>query len=88
MDYGPFDLLVLDGGGAGKVPGDVPVNPGQALAPCGTLVIDDFTRPTTAGPRARGLIDKARLHWLEHPDLRATEVQVAPGTVTIVATRR
>jgi hypothetical protein len=30
----------------------------------------------------------ARLHWLEHPDLLASEVRLTPTLSTIVAMRR
>ena len=44
-EHGPFDLLVLDGGGKGKEPGDdPPLDPNEGwLAVGGTIVLDDFT---------------------------------------------
>ncbi|HZQ87945.1 MAG TPA: class I SAM-dependent methyltransferase [Acidimicrobiales bacterium] len=87
-DHGPFDLLVLDGGGSGKTPGDEPVDPQALLRPGGGLVIDDFTPWDTWPPMMDGDVDHARLHWLEHPDLLASEIQVHPHMSTIVAVRR
>lgn len=88
LDYAPFDLLVLDGGGSGKGPGDTPVDPRAALSPGGTLVIDDLSPRAGWPPMWEGAPDAARMHWLEHPDLLATEVTLTPQMVTIVATRR
>jgi predicted O-methyltransferase YrrM len=45
LPHGPFELLVLDGGGSGKTDGDTAVDPNVALKPFGTVVIDDFTPP-------------------------------------------
>ncbi|GHI07983.1 transferase [Streptomyces cellostaticus] len=86
-EYGPFDLLVLDGGGQGKVPGDAPADVERVLAPGGTVVVDDFTPATGWPPLHEGAPDLARLHWLEHPALRATELRLAPDLSTVVGTR-
>lgn len=93
--YGPFDLLVLDGGGGGKRPGDVPADPARLLKPGGTLVLDDFHPPLEFWPESTGARDEygreitgARKHWLPHPDLFATEVRVRPDVSTILATRK
>jgi predicted O-methyltransferase YrrM len=48
--YGPFDLLVLDGGGGGKRANDPPANPVGLLKPGGTLVLDDFHPPLECWP--------------------------------------
>jgi predicted O-methyltransferase YrrM len=87
---GPFDLLVLDGGGQGKAPGDEPAEPAQLLAPGGTVVIDDFTPAAVDAwpPTHEGLPDRARLHWLEHPELRSVELRLAPDLATVVGVRR
>ncbi len=85
LDHGPFDLLVLDGGGSGKV--DEPVDVEVALKVGGTIVIDDFTPFTTWPPMPHGLPDSARLFWLEHPLLRSTEVRLAEDLSTIVGIR-
>jgi predicted O-methyltransferase YrrM len=84
--HGPFDLLVLDGGGAGKVPGDEPAAPERLLAPGGAIVIDDFTpaEPGVWPPTHAGEPDRARLHWLSHPALRAVELRLAPDLATVV----
>ncbi|WP_412540434.1 class I SAM-dependent methyltransferase [Longispora sp. K20-0274] len=82
--HGPFDLLVLDGGGQGKKD-EPPIDPALWLRPGGTLVIDDFTPSTGWPPTYMGEVDTPRLHWLTHPLLRATEVRVTPDLATIVA---
>jgi predicted O-methyltransferase YrrM len=99
LEHGPFDVLVLDGGGSGKTLDDARVEPRDALRPSGSLVIDDWTPwsawpPSQAGPEfdavhsaARHVIS-SRLHWLEHPDLLASEIQLSPTLSTIVALRR
>jgi predicted O-methyltransferase YrrM len=86
-EYGPFDLLVLDGGGQGKAPGDRPADVERLLAPGGTVVVDDFTPVAGWPPVHDGRVDRARLHWLEHPALRATELRLAPDLSTVVGTR-
>ncbi|MEV4142881.1 class I SAM-dependent methyltransferase [Amycolatopsis sp. NPDC049691] len=80
----PFDLLVLDGGGQGKG-AEPPLAPRDWLRPHGTLVIDDFTPMSSWPPTFEGEPDEARLHWLRHPDLLATELRLAPGVATVVA---
>jgi predicted O-methyltransferase YrrM len=88
LNHGPFDLLVLDGGGSGKQPGDEPFDPQMALNVGGTLVIDDFTPWTRWPPMLEGHLDTARLHWLQHPALQATEVRTGSDTSSIVAIRK
>lgn len=87
-EHGPFDLLVLDGGGQGKAPGDEPADVERLLVPGGTVVVDDFTPATAWPPLHDGAPDLARLHWLEHPALRATELRLAPDLSAVVGTRR
>ena len=86
-DHGPFDLLVLDGGGGGKQ-GDPPADPCELLSPGGTLVVDDFTTSQVWPPRFGDGVDHARLYWLEHPALLTTELQISPGQTSLVATRK
>lgn len=87
IDHGPFDLLVLDGGpGSGKA-ADTPLDPEVALAPGGTLTIDDFTPTTQWPPLHQGTIDQARVHWLTHPQLRSTEIRVADDVAVLVCRR-
>lgn len=86
QEHGPFDLLVLDGGGHGKK--EPPIDPATALAPGGVVVIDDFTPINSWPPLHDGRLDSARLWWLEHPRLLATEVRLAPDIATIIATIR
>ena len=83
--HGPFDLLVLDGGGKGKSPGDTAVDPADGwLRTGGTIVLDDFTPMGEPGARA---VDDARRHWLEEAGLRAAEVRLSPVLATIVGVR-
>jgi predicted O-methyltransferase YrrM len=93
--HGPFDLLVLDGGGGGKRDGDVPADPARLLKPSGTLVLDDFHPPLQFWPEEAAPRDEygrsitaARTHWLQHPDLFATEVRVHPQMSVVLATRK
>jgi predicted O-methyltransferase YrrM len=83
----PFALLALDGGGQGKGGSDrVPLVPGEWLVPGGTVVMDDFTPVRGWPPRRDGRPDTARLYWLEHPDLLATQISTEPDAASIVAT--
>ncbi len=82
--YGPFDLLVLDGGGQGKAD-EPPLSPADWLRPGGVVVLDDFTPSVRWPPLHDGAPDTARQYWLTHPDLLATQVNVAPDATTIVA---
>ncbi|WKX15860.1 class I SAM-dependent methyltransferase [Streptomyces sp. NL15-2K] len=86
VEYGPFDLLVLDGGGKGKDPSvDSPLDPAAGwLAVGGTVVLDDFI---PAGAPGAAEHDAARRHWLEHPLLSGTEIRLSPTLATIVAVR-
>ena len=84
-EHGPFDLLVLDGGGQGKGGGDAAA-PAELLEPGGVVVVDDFTPATTWPPLFEGSPDLARLHWLEHPDLRATELRLAADFSVVLGT--
>ncbi|WP_037907359.1 O-methyltransferase [Actinacidiphila yeochonensis] len=85
--HGPFDLLVLDGGGQGK-DGGAPADPVALLRPGGLLVIDDFAPSGGGTPAFGGGPDSARLHWLDHPLLRTVEVPLAPDLAVLLATRR
>jgi predicted O-methyltransferase YrrM len=84
VEHGPFDLLVLDGGGEGK-DGDPAVEPAEWMAPGGTLVIGDFTPMESWPPQRDGEPDTARLHWLQHPALIATELRLSRTISTVVA---
>jgi predicted O-methyltransferase YrrM len=84
-EHGPYDLLVLDGGGQGK--NGEAADPARLLTPGGTVVVDDFTPATSWPPRYEGAPDAARLHWLEHPELRSTELRLAPDLSTVVGVR-
>lgn len=87
-EHGPFDLLVLDGGGQGKTPGDPPADVARLLTPGGTVVVDDFTPATAWPPLHEGRPDQARLHWLTHPALDAVELRLASDLSAVVGTRR
>jgi hypothetical protein len=82
--HGPFDLLVLDGGGQGKS-GAPPLSPADWLRPGGLVVLDDFTPSTRWPPVHDAAPDTARAYWLTHPDLFATQINVSPTATTIVA---
>lgn len=51
--HGPFDLLVLDGGGQGKDAGGAAADPAALLTPGGLLVVDDFTPSGGQPPPSR-----------------------------------
>ncbi|MDX6363744.1 S1 RNA-binding domain-containing protein [Streptomyces sp. NPDC058274] len=87
-DHGPYDLLVLDGGGHGKAHDDGTAGLFPLLAPGGTVVIDDFTPAASWPPLHHGVPDRARMHWLNHPLLHAAEVRLADDLSTVVGTRR
>jgi predicted O-methyltransferase YrrM len=85
-EHGPFDLLVLDGGGKGKDRAvDVPLDPTDGwLSLGGTVVLDDFTPAGAPGALEH---DPARQHWFDHPALRTTELRLAPDLATLVGVR-
>ncbi|MGV9571866.1 O-methyltransferase [Streptomyces nigra] len=66
-EHGPYDLLVLDGGGAAKGGADGAADPARLLVPGGRVVVDDFTPATAWPPRYGGEVDRPRMHWLRHP---------------------
>ncbi|WP_077795928.1 O-methyltransferase [Streptomyces sp. JHA26] len=86
-ERGPYDLLVLDGGGQGKSEHDPAADVAGLLVPGGTVVLDDFTPATDWPPTHEGRVDRARLHWLEHPALRTVELRLAPDLAALVGTR-
>jgi predicted O-methyltransferase YrrM len=85
-EHGPFDLLVLDGGGKGKDPAvDSPLDPTDGwLNVGGMVVLDDFTPRGQPGAQEH---DAARQHWLGHPALLATEIRLAADLAAIVGFR-
>jgi predicted O-methyltransferase YrrM len=85
-EFGPFDLLVLDGGGQGKGGAERAADPAEWLRPGGLLVMDDFSPLTEWPPLFQGEVDDARVHWLAHPSLRATQINVTPEASTLLAT--
>ncbi|MFD9124273.1 O-methyltransferase [Kitasatospora sp. NPDC059571] len=84
--HGPYDLLVLDGGGQAK--GGGTADPERLLAPGGVLVVDDFTPVGSWPPLFEGRPDGARLHWLQHPALRAVDLPLAADLSSVVAVRK
>ena len=52
------------------------------------MVIDDLTPARDWPPRFSGQVDAARMHWLTHPGLDATELRLAADLAALVATRR
>lgn len=82
-EHGPFDLLVLDGGGQGKG-ARPPIEVADWLRSGGLLVLDDFTPFETWPPSYEGQPDLPRLHWLRHERLLSCEIPLGPGTATIV----
>jgi predicted O-methyltransferase YrrM len=85
-ERGPFDLLVHDGGpGSGKNGASPPIDPAAVLRPGGTMTVDDYTPTTTWPPMYGATVDQSRVHWLEHPTLRSTEVRVAADLSVVVS---
>ncbi|MFC6597016.1 O-methyltransferase [Kitasatospora paranensis] len=84
--HGPYDLLVLDGGGQAK--GGGTADPERLLTPGGVLVVDDFTPSAHWPPLHEGRPDDARLHWLRHPALRAVDLPLAADLSAVVAVRK
>ncbi|WP_408050362.1 hypothetical protein [Streptomyces sp. HO565] len=87
-ERGPYDLLVLDGGGQGTSEHDPAADVGRLLAPGGTVVRDDFTPATERPPAHEGRVDRARLRRPEHPALHTVERPLAPDLAALVGTRR
>jgi len=82
---GPYDLLVFDGGwGSGKS-GDTRVDLADVVKPHGSLTIDDFAPMREFPPIFQREVDAGRHYWLTHPDVLATEIQVAPEMSVLVA---
>ncbi len=83
-ERGPFDLLVFDGGwGTGKTGGQR-VEIADVVKPYGSFTIDDFSPMRQWPPEFDGQLDAGRHFWLTHPDVLATEVQVAPDMTVLV----
>ena len=80
----PFDLLVFDGGwGSGKT-GDRRVELPDVVKQHGVFTVDDFSPMTAWPPMFQDAVDAGRHHWLTHPDVLATEIQVAPDMAVLV----
>jgi hypothetical protein len=63
-----------------------PLDPAGWLRPGGVVVLDDFTPEAGWPPHLGGILDEARLYWLEHPRLRTAEIRVTPTAASLVAT--
>jgi predicted O-methyltransferase YrrM len=61
------------------------LDPAEWLRPGGIIVMDDFTPMTSWPPRHAGQVDTARMHWLDHPLMRTTEVRTTPTTASLLA---
>lgn len=81
--HGPFDLLVLDGGGQGKQ-GTEPIDVELWLRPGAVLAMDDFTPSHGWPPMHCGQPDHDRLYWLQHPAMLTTELPVTPSAASLV----
>jgi predicted O-methyltransferase YrrM len=75
--HAPFDLIVVDGGGAKDDPDRVL----GLAAPGATLVLDDFSAGWACP-------DPRRERWLGHPRLSAVEIGTGGSATAIVATAR
>jgi predicted O-methyltransferase YrrM len=82
--HGPFDLLVLDGGGQGKNGGDA-FDPAAWLHPGASFVIDDFTPMTSWPPTFEGTPDASRRRWFDDDMILATEINLRTDAATLVA---
>ncbi|MEW2425604.1 O-methyltransferase [Streptomyces nigra] len=87
-EHGPYDLLVLDGGGAAKGGADGAADPARLLVPGGRVVVDDFTPATAWPPRYGGEVDRPRMHWLRHPALDTVELPLTGDLAALVGVRR
>lgn len=82
---GPYDLLVHDGGwGSGKAGSEV-VERSTVLKDGGIMTVDDFAPTGVWPPMFDGEVDQDRTRWLQHPEMLATEIQVAPDMAVVVA---
>jgi len=82
LPHEPFALLFADGGKAKEGGAD---DCRRALAPGGTLVLDDLTPEDRWPPEWRGQRDPVRDYWLNHPDLIAIELHTTPTSCVILA---
>lgn len=85
LNRGPFALLFADGG---KAKAEEPRTLLEALAPGGTIVLDDLTPEDRWPEEWRGSPDPVRGFWLNDPRVIATEVRTTLNTAAILATRR
>lgn len=83
LQYGPFDMLFPDGGGAKQ---NEPETVLQALRPGGVAVLDDLTPEPLRASSEEGP-DPVREFFLNDRRLAATEVLVTPVHAVIVARR-
>lgn len=88
-EYGPFDMLVLDTGVGPGPMNFVEVDPLVQLRPNG-LIFNDDQWPMTSWPPStfEGETCRVRPHWLDHPEVFTTEVNVAEGFGVLLSRRR
>jgi len=84
LDHGPFAVLFIDAPAKAEPPDTFL----PALAPGGTVVLDDLTPVDRWPPEWRGQPDPVRDAWLCHPGFAAEEVRVRDDAAVILARRR
>ena len=83
LAHGPFDLLFADT----RAKRDEPEEVLAALAPGGSILLDDLTPEDRWPEEWQAQPDPIRDFWLNHPRLIATELTVSPTMQVILATR-
>lgn len=84
LDRGPFSMLFPDVSEAKNEYTDALID---TLRPGGLVVLDDLTPEDQWPDEWRGKPDLLRETWLNHPKVRATEIQVTASAAVILATR-
>ncbi|GAB0167755.1 hypothetical protein LSPCS325_11920 [Lysinibacillus sp. CTST325] len=81
---GPFQFIFADAAAAKTIEGEQLLD---ALAVGGMLVMDDFTPEQHFPEEWKGKPDKVRNFWLNHQELRATEIYLTATSSAILATK-
>jgi predicted O-methyltransferase YrrM len=84
LDHAPFRLIFADATSAKHDASDALID---ALAPGGTILLDDLTPEHFWPDEWRGKPDPVRATWLSTPRLLATELLTTPRTSVIVGVR-